>query len=89
MSVRGRSVADLVRSGNVFGDICWRRSVKDERDATRISRMGLRTIRTLRDELQQFGLFCNVLGILSDPWHAITDLSMPLRISEGHYGCYG
>ena len=47
-----QSVADPVRSGNVFMDFYCRRSVKDERDATRISRMGLRTIRTLTEELQ-------------------------------------
>ena len=35
-----QSVADPVRSGNVFGGICCHRSVKDERDATRTSRMG-------------------------------------------------
>ena len=52
MSVRSRSVADLVRSGNVFMDIYCRGSVKDVRDATRTSRMGLRTIRTLTDDLR-------------------------------------
>ena len=43
----------LVRSryGNVFTNIYCRRSVKDERDATKTSRMGLGTIRTLTDEL--------------------------------------
>ena len=44
------SVADPVRSSNVLGNIGWRGTVKDERDATRMSRMGLRTIRTLADE---------------------------------------
>ena len=43
------SVAYPVRSGYVLGYICWRRSIKDERDV-RTSRMGLRTIRTLMDE---------------------------------------
>ena len=46
-----QSVADPVRSGNVFTDIYWCRSVKDEGDATRTSRMGLGTIRTLTNEL--------------------------------------
>ena len=45
-----QSIANLVRSGNVFGDICWHGSIKDERDATRTSRMCLQTIRTLTDE---------------------------------------
>ena len=40
------------RSGNVFTDIYCRGSVKDERDATRTSRMGLGTIRTLTDQLR-------------------------------------
>ena len=52
MSVCSRSIADLVRSGKVFMDIYWHGSIKDERDATRTSRMGLGTIRTLMDELQ-------------------------------------
>ena len=52
MSVRSRSVAHPVRTGNVFTDIYCRGSVKDERDATRTSRMGLGTIRTLMDELR-------------------------------------
>ena len=52
MSVRRRSVADLVRSGNVFMDMYWRGSIKDERDATRTSTMGLGAIRTLTDELR-------------------------------------
>ena len=47
-----QSVADPVRSGYVLGDICWHGSVTDERHCTRTSRMGLRTIRTLTDELQ-------------------------------------
>ena len=47
-----QSIADSVRSGYVLGDICRRGCVKDERDATRTSRMGLRTIRTLTDELR-------------------------------------
>ena len=51
MSVHSRSVADLVRSGNVFMDIYWRESVEDERDATRTFNMGLGTIRTLMDDL--------------------------------------
>ena len=50
VSVCSRSIADLVRSGHVFTDIYCRGSVKDERDATRTSRMGLGTIRTLMDE---------------------------------------
>ena len=47
-----QSVADPVRSGYVLGDICWHRSITDERDATRTSRMGIQTIRTLTDELR-------------------------------------
>ena len=47
-----RSVADPVRSGNVFTDIFGYRSIKDVRDATRTSRMGIRTIRTLMEELR-------------------------------------
>ena len=47
-----QSVADPVRFGYVLGDICWCGSIKDERDATRTSRMGLQTIRTLTDELR-------------------------------------
>ena len=47
-----QSIADPVRSGNVFRDICWGGSIKDETDATRTSSMGLRTIRTFTDELQ-------------------------------------
>ena len=50
-----QSVADAVRSGYVLGDICCHRSVTDERDATRTSRMGIRTIRTLTDELWRYG----------------------------------
>ena len=46
------TVADPVKSGNIFTDMYWRESVKDERDATKTSRMGLGTIRTLTDELQ-------------------------------------
>ena len=45
-------VANPVRSGNVFMDIFCHRSVKDVRNATRTSRMGIRTISTLTDELQ-------------------------------------
>ena len=45
------SVADSVRSGYVLGDICRHGSIKDERDVTRITRMGLRTM-TLADELR-------------------------------------
>ena len=45
-------VADPVRSTYVLGDICWHGSITDERDATRTSRMCLRTIRTLTDELR-------------------------------------
>ena len=52
MSVCSRFIADLVRSNNVFTDIYWRGRIKDERDATRTSRMGLGTIKTLTDELQ-------------------------------------
>ena len=52
MSVRSRSVADPVRSNNVFMDIYPRGSVKDERVVTRTSRMGLGTIRTLTDGLR-------------------------------------
>ena len=47
-----QSVADPVRSSNVFGDICWHGSVKDEKYATRTSRMGLETTRTLTEELR-------------------------------------
>ena len=28
--------------------------------------------------IKQFGFFCNVLRILSDPWHVTMDHSMPL-----------
>ena len=49
--VSSRSVGDSVRSGNVFMDIFCRRSIKDVRDATRTSSMGIWTIRTLTDEL--------------------------------------
>ena len=38
---------------------------------------------------KQLSFFCNALGILSNPRHVTTDCSMPLRISQGHYGCYG
>ena len=48
-----QSVDDPVRSGNVFTDIYWCRSVKDKRDATRTSRMVLGTIRILTDELRK------------------------------------
>ena len=66
--------------------------------------MGLETIRTLTDELRmRYGRATdtnvhtnfpekfshNALRILSDPWHVTTDHSMPLRISQGHYVCYG
>ena len=47
-----QSVADSVRSGNVFMDIYCRRRVKDVRNATGTSRMDLGTIRTLTDEPQ-------------------------------------
>ena len=47
-----QSVSDPIRSGNVFMDIYCRRSIKHDRDAMGTSRMGLRTIRTLTDELQ-------------------------------------
>ena len=47
-----QSVAYTVRSGYVLADICWHRGVTDERDATRTSRMGIQTIRTLTDELR-------------------------------------
>ena len=50
VSIRSSSVADPVKSSNVFMDIYARRSIK--RDITRTSRMGLGTIRTLRDELR-------------------------------------
>ena len=52
VSICSRSVADPVRSGYVLGDICWHGRITDERDATRTSRMGIRTIRTLADELR-------------------------------------
>ena len=48
-----QSVADPVRSGYVLGDICWHGSVTGERDATRTSRMGIQTTRTLTDEIQK------------------------------------
>ena len=35
------------RSGYVLGNICWCGSINDERDATRTSRKGIQTIRTL------------------------------------------
>ena len=47
-----QSVADPVRSSNVFMDSYCHGSIKDERDATRTSGMGLWTIRTLTDELR-------------------------------------
>ena len=65
MSVHIRSVTDPVRSGVTQDndtcyiilcytgtDIYWHRSINDERDATRTSRMGSGTIRTLTDELR-------------------------------------
>ena len=59
VAVCRRSVADPVRSSNVFSDFYWRGSVKDERDATRTSRMGLGTIRTLTDVLwMRYGSLC-------------------------------
>ena len=88
------------RSGYVLGNICWHGSI---RDATRTSRMGIQTIRILTDELrmryrmprpcrlpgkiEQIWFFRDGLGILSDFKHAATDRSMPLRVSQGHYGC--
>ena len=58
VSVCSRSIADPVRFGNVFTDIYCRGNVKDERDATRTSRMGLGTKRTLMDELwMRYGLY--------------------------------
>ena len=48
-----QSVADQVRSGYVFGDICCHGSVTDEWDATRTSRMGIRTIRTHTAEIRK------------------------------------
>ena len=47
------SVSISSRSDYVLGDISWCGSIKNERDATRTSRMGLRIIRTLTDELQK------------------------------------
>ena len=45
-------------------NICWHRSVKDERDATRTSRMGLQTIRTLADELwMRYGKAMDTMSI--------------------------
>ena len=52
MSVRRRSVADPRRSVNVFRDIFCCGNVKGVRDATRTSRMGIQTIRTVTEELQ-------------------------------------
>ena len=52
MSDHSRSIVDAVRSGNVIMDIFCHRSIKDVRDATSTSRMGIRTIRTLTDELR-------------------------------------
>ena len=52
VSIHSRSVADPVRSGYVLANICWHGSVMDERDATRTSRMGIRTLKTLTDELR-------------------------------------
>ena len=46
------SVSICSRSGYVLGDVCWHRSIKDERDATRTSRMGIQTVRTLTGELR-------------------------------------
>ena len=39
----------------------WHRTVKDKRDATRTSRMGLRTIRTLADEIwKSYGYYVHM-----------------------------
>ena len=46
------SIADPVRSSNVFTDIYTRGRVKEE-TVVRTSRMGLGTIRTLTDEIQK------------------------------------
>ena len=43
-----------------------------------------------KDKSNRFVFFCNVLGILSsDYWRVTVDCSIPLQISQGHYGCYG
>ena len=85
VSIRSRSVTDPVRSGYVLGNICWHGSVTDERDATRTSMMGIRTIRSLTDEIRKnygYRICTNLaekshmldgLGILSDFKHAATD----------------
>ena len=52
MSVLFGSVVDPLTSVNVFRDIFCRRSIKDVKDATRTSRMGIRTIRTVTEELR-------------------------------------
>ena len=52
MSVHNRSVADPVRSINVFNGYFCHRSIKDVGDATRTSRMGIQTIRTVTKELR-------------------------------------
>ena len=52
VSIRSRSIADLVRFSYVLGNICWHGSITDERDATRTSRMGIQMIRTITDELR-------------------------------------
>ena len=47
-----QSIADRLRSVNVFRDIFCRGSFKDIRDATMSSRMGIQTIRTVTEELR-------------------------------------
>ena len=47
-----QSIADPLRSVNVFRDIFCRGSLKDVKDATKTSRMGIQTIRTVLQELQ-------------------------------------
>ena len=92
VSIRSRSV----RSGYVLANICWHGGV------TRTTRMGIRTIRTLTDELRilrsiktlrknqkQVDFSEMAYGSYRIFGMPPTDCSMPLRISQGYYGCYG
>ena len=89
-----QSVADPVRSVYVLFDICWHRSITDKRDATQTSRMGIRTKSTLTDELRKnyrnrVRMDFPQKSSMFD-FFIITDHSMLLRVSQGHYGCpYG
>ena len=62
------SVSVRSRSGNVLQDFCWHGSVKDERDATKTSRIGLRTIRTLTEEIRKsYGYIRSVKTVRKTP----------------------